>query len=487
MYSSETSGGIEPSTSEKLIRVLFFVVSPIITTTTTTMSFTYAMRNMTKHLTSENGDMGCTTCTDFGPDTVADPGLPALKPNVAIIIIGLGFTLILVAAFALFAKFMRPHLSRQDAGTRMWEDVVKDGHLLDTNVIKNLPLVIYSSESFNGMNLDSECAVCLSSFEEKEELRLLPNCKHMFHPSCIDNWLRSHPSCPLCRSTIISSSWTLRNPPAGPPEPGAVALSIFVSSQGAGPSSGPGIIQRSSSMGEISGSSRRDDDSSHRIEITVIQDQHQQQQQHHTSPADVPCMRAASWCGGTMVAPRKSKEFRKDICEQQSPAGAGGGGGGGGSSSSAVQQTQRGADVHEFDPYQNAGQANQSAQSVFIFIPQAPITETSATGAGAGSGGVFSENSRKPTVVLPEGRSAISKLHEEVRSSLEASGSLRKFGNSTLQGVFGSSPIRDTSSLQGGSTTGQGQGGDGGSPSSQDHQSIQARHCPCTGEKEDRP
>ncbi|CAK7352494.1 unnamed protein product [Dovyalis caffra] len=49
---------------------------------------------------------------------------------------------------------------------------------------------------------DYECAVCLSVFEEGEEVRQLPSCKHSFHAPCIDMWLFSHSDCPLCRSRV---------------------------------------------------------------------------------------------------------------------------------------------------------------------------------------------------------------------------------------------------------------------------------------------
>ncbi|KAF5481771.1 hypothetical protein F2P56_002399 [Juglans regia] len=49
---------------------------------------------------------------------------------------------------------------------------------------------------------DCECAVCLSAFEEGEEVRKLPQCKHSFHAPCIDMWLYSHSDCPLCRSPV---------------------------------------------------------------------------------------------------------------------------------------------------------------------------------------------------------------------------------------------------------------------------------------------
>ncbi|XP_076961058.1 RING-H2 finger protein ATL52-like [Bidens hawaiensis] len=52
------------------------------------------------------------------------------------------------------------------------------------------------------------CAVCLSEFEEGDELRTLPECMHSFHVPCIDMWLYSHRSCPICRveATIVAPS-----------------------------------------------------------------------------------------------------------------------------------------------------------------------------------------------------------------------------------------------------------------------------------------
>lgn len=50
-----------------------------------------------------------------------------------------------------------------------------------------------------------DCAVCLSKFEQNDLLRLLPLCCHAFHAECIDTWLRSKLTCPLCRSTVAAS------------------------------------------------------------------------------------------------------------------------------------------------------------------------------------------------------------------------------------------------------------------------------------------
>ncbi|KAI4378613.1 hypothetical protein MLD38_016070 [Melastoma candidum] len=43
------------------------------------------------------------------------------------------------------------------------------------------------------------CAVCLGEYEDGELIRALPGCLHAFHAACVDTWLSSHASCPLCR------------------------------------------------------------------------------------------------------------------------------------------------------------------------------------------------------------------------------------------------------------------------------------------------
>ncbi|KAG2649870.1 E3 ubiquitin-protein ligase EL5-like [Panicum virgatum] len=48
----------------------------------------------------------------------------------------------------------------------------------------------------------AQCAVCLSLVQEGEAVRRLPACAHLFHVCCIDMWLRSHSTCPLCRAAV---------------------------------------------------------------------------------------------------------------------------------------------------------------------------------------------------------------------------------------------------------------------------------------------
>lgn len=47
---------------------------------------------------------------------------------------------------------------------------------------------------------EGTCAVCLGEFEENDEVKIMPECAHIFHVTCIDMWLFSHGNCPLCRA-----------------------------------------------------------------------------------------------------------------------------------------------------------------------------------------------------------------------------------------------------------------------------------------------
>lgn len=73
---------------------------------------------------------------------------------------------------------------------------------LDLFLVNNLPVVRFSSPKER--RGETECVVCLNDFEEGEALRLLPQCGHLFHQECVDMWLFSHTTCPLCRRGLTN-------------------------------------------------------------------------------------------------------------------------------------------------------------------------------------------------------------------------------------------------------------------------------------------
>ncbi|KAL0886075.1 hypothetical protein Bca101_010058 [Brassica carinata] len=50
---------------------------------------------------------------------------------------------------------------------------------------------------------ESTCAICLEGLYKNDETFDLPYCSHMFHSTCIGEWLQSHDSCPLCREILL--------------------------------------------------------------------------------------------------------------------------------------------------------------------------------------------------------------------------------------------------------------------------------------------
>lgn len=71
------------------------------------------------------------------------------------------------------------------------------------NVLSALPKQSYHPGALPPDN--ASCCICLCEYEMEEELRILP-CKHHFHVHCIDRWLDSHETCPLCIQSVTKGA-----------------------------------------------------------------------------------------------------------------------------------------------------------------------------------------------------------------------------------------------------------------------------------------
>ncbi|XP_035388229.1 RING finger protein 44 isoform X1 [Electrophorus electricus] len=63
--------------------------------------------------------------------------------------------------------------------------------------IEQLPSYRFNSE--NHQSEQTLCVVCFSDFESRQLLRVLP-CNHEFHAKCVDKWLKTNRTCPICRA-----------------------------------------------------------------------------------------------------------------------------------------------------------------------------------------------------------------------------------------------------------------------------------------------
>jgi E3 ubiquitin-protein ligase EL5 len=91
---------------------------------------------------------------------------------------------------------------------------------VDPELLRSLPVTVYRAKGASSADEVEECAVCLAALEDGEAARFLPRCGHGFHAECVDTWLASHTTCPLCRLTVAK-------PPAPAlPEPANYAASV---------------------------------------------------------------------------------------------------------------------------------------------------------------------------------------------------------------------------------------------------------------------
>ncbi|KAI5004090.1 hypothetical protein ZWY2020_031333 [Hordeum vulgare] len=70
------------------------------------------------------------------------------------------------------------------------------------DLLDSLPVTVYRAEDHVGV---LECAVCLAGLQDGEHARFLPRCGHGFHAGCVDVWLASRSTCPLCRVTVAGN------------------------------------------------------------------------------------------------------------------------------------------------------------------------------------------------------------------------------------------------------------------------------------------
>ncbi|KAK3158218.1 hypothetical protein QOZ80_2AG0134350 [Eleusine coracana subsp. coracana] len=85
---------------------------------------------------------------------------------------------------------------------------------VDPELLRSLPVTVYYRAEAAKDSV--ECAVCLAELEDGEAARFLPRCGHGFHAECVDKWLASHTTCPLCRLTVAKPDDKLATPALAP-------------------------------------------------------------------------------------------------------------------------------------------------------------------------------------------------------------------------------------------------------------------------------
>ncbi|KAH6763195.1 RING/U-box superfamily protein [Perilla frutescens var. hirtella] len=145
-----------------------------------------------------------------------------ISPAILFIIVVVAAVFFIAALLHLFIRFLVKQRSAQSharpettSGSGSFQRQLQQlFHLhdsgLDQSHIDSLPVFLY--KEIMGLKEPFDCAVCLCEFSELDKLRLLPICSHAFHIDCIDTWLLSNSTCPLCRGVILSPGFSFENP-----------------------------------------------------------------------------------------------------------------------------------------------------------------------------------------------------------------------------------------------------------------------------------
>ncbi|KAH7430095.1 hypothetical protein KP509_09G083400 [Ceratopteris richardii] len=133
-----------------------------------------------------------------------------------------GFILVAMIPIAAFLKIFSAtlsllSLSSDDDGSSLDGLMVPVGsevpidscfnHRILERILPSVPYGSLLGHACSGDARSPACVVCLNEIYHREEVCLLPSCRHVFHADCIRSWIHvswnriggSLPSCPLCR------------------------------------------------------------------------------------------------------------------------------------------------------------------------------------------------------------------------------------------------------------------------------------------------
>ncbi|KAJ6435552.1 hypothetical protein OIU84_000700 [Salix udensis] len=133
-----------------------------------------------------------------------------VSPSILLIIVILAIIFFVSGLLHLLVRFLSRPPNREtddlESVTALQGQLQQLFHLHDAGVDQTFidALPVFHYKTIIGLKNPFDCAVCLCEFEPEDKLRLLPKCSHAFHMECIDTWLLSHSTCPLCRACLLS-------------------------------------------------------------------------------------------------------------------------------------------------------------------------------------------------------------------------------------------------------------------------------------------
>ncbi|KAK9058817.1 hypothetical protein SSX86_023660 [Deinandra increscens subsp. villosa] len=146
--------------------------------------------------TAVNDPLGSSNSQTFSNNSFFTP--------VIISVIGISTTALAVLFYhLLLVRYcIRRHAARMVALRTFSGEEIPTG--VDEKTLSTIPITTFKRpDNPESVTDQSECAVCLGDLEDGDTVRVLPDCTHLFHVKCIDEWFVGHTSCPVCRVPVV--------------------------------------------------------------------------------------------------------------------------------------------------------------------------------------------------------------------------------------------------------------------------------------------
>ncbi|CAN4128144.1 unnamed protein product [Withania somnifera] len=139
------------------------------------------------------------------PTSYASPPVAIIFTIILLLLFFIGFSSIFFCRCLIQNLLYAWHLRNRPNGNPIDPRISANGQGLDPSIIKSFPTFTYSSvKDYRKEAYGLECAICLVEFDDDSLLRLVTSCNHVYHQDCIDLWLESHKTCPVCRANLDS-------------------------------------------------------------------------------------------------------------------------------------------------------------------------------------------------------------------------------------------------------------------------------------------
>lgn len=77
-------------------------------------------------------------------------------------------------------------------------EAINNRHILSSQELEQRTTLLIKTTD-DGLE---SCSICRENYQEGDEIRKINSCGHCFHKSCIDTWVNTTSTCPLCRTNI---------------------------------------------------------------------------------------------------------------------------------------------------------------------------------------------------------------------------------------------------------------------------------------------